>query len=119
MATVNVSVSYVNDGVVNRPRSTAVWEGIATGDTIGSLTVAGQSAVASAVQISGTFGGATVAMECSNDGVTWFTMIDSVGDPISATADAFHEISSSALYIRPAISGGTGDDIDVILVLRG
>lgn len=112
-------LSSIKDNVFNKPRSLATWEGVATGDVQDTLTVAGLAAAAASVQITGTFGGATIVMQCSNDGTTWFTMKDAVGDNISATGNAYFEFSTSALYIRPSASGGTGDDLDVVLVMRG
>lgn len=116
-----VEISYVNDGVVNRPRSLVKWEGMATGEANEALTVAGQLGLVGAAQISGTFGGATVTLQCSNDGTTWFNMRDvtGAGTTMTATGNSFFEFSTAALYIRPAISGGTDDDVDVTLVLRG
>lgn len=116
---VTVEISYVNDGVVNRPRSLVKWEGMTTGEANGALTVAGQLGLVGAAQISGTFGGATITLQCSNDGTTWFNMSDVTGTAMTATGNSFFEFSTAALYIRPAISGGTDDDVDVTLVLRG
>lgn len=111
------TVSPVIDLSLPVPR--VVWEEAATGDTLESYVLEQQYGIAAAVQISGTFGGATAAMEVSNDGSTWFALKDLYGFNVSATANALFEISTSALYIRPAISGGTGDDIDVVMLVRG
>jgi len=71
------------------------------------------------VQISGTFnGGTTCVMQVSNDGSTWFTADDTQGTAVSATADAFFELSTAARYIRPSVSSGSSDDLDVVLVVR-
>ena len=76
------------------------------------------SAVA-AVQIDGTFGGATVTLAGSNDDVTYFTLKDLSGNDVSATAAALVDLSTAALYIKPVVTGGTAEDIDVTMVVRG
>ena len=114
MATVSPVLS---NAIPHVPR--VIWEALATGDTVNGFTSRQQFGLAASVQISGTFGGATVLLEHSNDGVTWFTAKDLQNTDVSVTADGIFELSLSSVYLRPAISGGTGDDVDVILVLRG
>lgn len=114
MATVSPVFS---NAVPNVPR--VIWEALATGDTVNEFTSRQQYGLAASVQISGTFGGATVTLTHSNDGVNWFTAKDMFNTEISVTANAIHEITLSSVYLRPVIVGGTGDDVDVILVLRG
>ena len=112
------TVSPVIDRTIAKiPR--VIWEACATGDTINSLPISEQWGLAASVQASGTFGGATVVMQHSNDGTNWFTAKDLQGNDISLTADGIAEFSLSSAYIRPAISGGSGDDVDVIVVFRG
>lgn len=96
-----------------------IWEEAATGDTLNPLTVTQQYGLAASVQVVGTFGGATVKLQVSNDGVNWADASDVQGNAISMTATGYFEISLSAAYIRPSITGGSGNDIDIIVVLRG
>lgn len=70
------------------------------------------------VQIDGTFGGATVVLEGSNDGVTYFTLTDPQTTAISKTAAALEAVSELTLYIRPRTSGGTGSSVKVTLIAR-
>lgn len=95
------------------------WTAAATGNLPTALFVKNNSATKAGIQIDGTFGGATVALQGSNDGVDYFTLKDVTGTAISTTAAAYFEFSSSALYLKPTISGGTGDSIDIIIVMRG
>jgi len=112
------TVSPVIDRTIAKiPR--VIWEACATGDTINSLPISEQWGLAASVQASGTFDGATVVMQHSNDGTNWFTAKDLQGNDISLTADGIAEFSLSSAYIRPAISGGGTDDVDVIVVFRG
>jgi hypothetical protein len=46
-------------------------------------------------------------------------MRDLGGTVISATAAGFFEFTTAAMYIRPAISGGAANAVDVIVILRG
>jgi hypothetical protein len=55
----------------------------------------------------------------SNDGTTYFDMKDLAGTTISATANALFEFTTSAMYLRPVISGGAANAVDVTVVLRG
>ena len=114
MATVSPVMTPTSEGV---PR--IIWEGVATGDTLTAYAVQQQYGLAASIQISGTFGGATVTLQHSNDGSTWFTATDMFENVVTATSDSMFEVSLSSAYFRPAISGGSSNDVDVILVLRG
>jgi len=98
---------------------TISWIDCSTGDTLTALPVAAQAATAGAVQFRGTFGGATVGLQVSNDGTTYFDVKDLGGTVISTTVAALFEFTTAALYLRPVISGGAGDDVTVVVVLRG
>lgn len=98
---------------------TAAWEGLSTGDTASPLTIDGTMGAIGSVQVTGTFGGATVVLQVSNDGTNWVTIKSLLGLDVSLTAAGLVEFSTGALFLRPAISGGTGDDVDVTVVLRG
>lgn len=100
------------------------WTGIATGDTINSYAIPEELGVSGCVQITGTFGGATVSMEVSNDGDTWFVLKDANNaaitvTAITVTANGFADFSTAAIYIRPVISGGTSDSVNVRVAFRG
>ena len=114
MATVN----HKTDGPVSTAHM-VTWTAIATGDTIVEYAIPEEYGVVGCSQITGTFGGATVAIQVSNDATTWFNLVDLQGVEISATANDFADFTTAAVYIRPAISGGTGDDVDVCLSFRG
>jgi hypothetical protein len=106
----------VNLSISDSPRY--IWEALATGDTINGLKLSGTGARRGAVQISGTFGSATVVLQTSNDGTNFYPIKDIHNTAVSTTAAAIFEITSAALYIKPAITGGTSDAVDVILLMR-
>ena len=95
------------------------WTAIANGDTASPFLSVGLDTAVASVQISGTFDGATLTLQQSNDGTNWFTAKTPIGDNVSATAASMFEISLSGLYIRPSIAGGSSSSINVILVARG
>lgn len=97
------------------------WDDITTTtDTPLKFAITEQWGLAGSVQFTGTFnGGTTAALQMSNDGTNWVTIKDLQGVPISTTAAAMFEFTCSAAYIRPSVTIGSSDDVDVILVLRG
>lgn len=113
MATISPTLSVV-DGI---PRIT--WTGVSTADTMVAFPIQNQRGLAGAVQVVGTFGSSTVKLQASNDGSTFADMKDVNGTAISLTATGYFEFSTAAGYIKPASSGGTADNVDVIVVLRG
>lgn len=114
MADISPTKSIV-DGV-----PTVRWDDISTTtDTPLKFTITEQWGLAGSVQFVGTFGGATVVLQMSNDGTNWVSIKDLLGNAVSATAAAMFEFTCSAAYIKPDVSGGAADNIDVILVLRG
>jgi hypothetical protein len=117
MATVSPAFDFVAAQAAKVPRVT--WADIVTGDTLTAFPVAAQAAVAGAVQFGGTFGGATVGLQVSNDGTTFFDMKDLGGTVVSATSAALFEFTTAAMYIRPVITGGAANAVDVTVVLRG
>lgn len=100
---------------------TVTWADISTtGDTVtayGPLNK-GVGAKRASVTFGGTFGGATAVLQGSIDGVTYATLKDIGGNAISATAAAVFDFTSACLYFKPAVSGGTADDVDVVVVFR-
>lgn len=113
MATVNPVRSAPGGGCTK-----VFWEALATGDTIGTDLPARGEPVGS-VQVTGTFGGATVTLTGSNDGTNYVTMKDVYGTAISFTSAGMANFNGLPLYIKPAISGGTSDDVDVTIIYRG
>lgn len=115
MPTINPKLDTTITGV---PR--VIWEGAATGDTLTPFVLQQQYGLAGSIQAVGTFGGANVQAQVSNDGSSWAAALDVLGSNVSMTSSSgYHEISLSAAYIRPTITGGAGNDIDIIIVLRG
>lgn len=116
MATIS-PVSAVSGDVV-----TYTWTGITTtSDTptaIGPINT-GKGAIRAAVTFGGTFnGGTTAVLQGSVDGSTYATLTDLAGNAVSATAAKLQEFSSSCLYFKPAVSGGSADNANVVVAFR-
>lgn len=71
------------------------------------------------IQVAGTFGGASVTIGGSNDGVTYHALTDTNGDPLTLTSGALKAIIELPVYLKPRLFGGDGTtDITVILAGR-
>jgi hypothetical protein len=95
------------------------WTDYSTADTATPIKVQNMQGLAGSVQVTGTFGGATIAIQVSNDGSNYATLKDSAGIDISLTAAGMSEFSTAALFIKPTSTGGTADNVTVTVVLRG
>ena len=97
-----------------------VYDNLDTADSSPEAILAGGTQPAlGAIQAVGTFGGGTVALQGSNDNSNWVNLPSSTGVPIALTSAGGVDFNTSFMYIRPKVTGGTGDDIDVFIVLRG
>lgn len=117
MATVSPAFSSVSAQAQDVKR--VYWTGIVTGDTLVSFPVPGQTGVAGSVQIDGTFGGATVKLQVSNDNVTFFDVKDLGNTAISATSAGYFEFTTAGVYLKPLVTSGSANSINVKVVLRG
>jgi len=95
------------------------WETLTEADSAEAAELNSLSGLAGSVQVTGTFGGATVTLQSSNDGTNFATMKDPAGNDISMTSAGMSEFSTAARYIRPSATGGTAQDVDVTVIARG
>lgn len=70
------------------------------------------------VQIIGTFGGASVAMQGSLDGTNWATLTDPQGNAINASSAILEAVTELVRFIRPVVTGGSGTNVTVMLFMR-
>lgn len=68
----------------------------------------------------GTFGGATLTIEGSNDGANWVALKDVNGSAATLTANGFMHIQAAPLFMRPRLTVvGSGASIAVSgLIIR-
>ena len=72
-----------------------------------------------AVQMFGTFGGAAVAIQGSNDdGTTWFTVDDPQGVDLSLSAAGGKAVSEITERMRPLLTGGAASSVTVAMTCR-
>lgn len=95
------------------------WVDYSTADTATPVKLINQAGLAGAVQVTGTFGSATIALQVSNDGTNFATLKDGTGAAITFTAAGMSEFSTAALFIKPTSTGGTADNVTVTISLRG
>lgn len=90
------------------------WSTLAAGDDGAPVRLAVYSD--RSVQIAGTFGGASVTIGGSNDGVTYHALSSTDGEPLTLTAGALKQIVELPIWIKPRIFGGDGTtNLTVIL----
>lgn len=97
-------------------RSTVVkWAAVLTGNT--GAPFENPAFSDRSVQVTGTFGGATVTIEGSNDGITWFVLTDTSAASLSFAVAGLKQILQVARYMRPVVTGGAGSlDINLLIV---
>lgn len=60
------------------------------------------------VQIAGTFGGASVTIGGSNDGITYHALTDTLGSTLTLTAATLRQIVELPVWLKPRVFGGDG-----------
>lgn len=112
MATITPTTSEVRKGV-----SLTTWAGQTDADTATALEILGFTR--GSVQFDGTYGGATIVLQGSNDGSNWATLDDEGSVAISSTAASVHAFNCNCRYVRPAVSGGTSESLNTRVLLLG
>jgi hypothetical protein len=97
------------------------WANVTENDTFVAWTKDGgcASLTDKSIQFAGTFGGATLTVEGSNDETNFVGLNDPQGSAISATSAAIEQILENTAVIRPSISGGSSSSVTVTIVARG
>ena len=69
-------------------------------------------------QVEGTFGGATAKLQGSNDNTNWADLdVAGTATALAHTAAGGSEFVASCRYIRPLVTGGTSEDLNVYISL--
>lgn len=84
----------------------AAWTGLLQGDEGDSLPFSQYTD--KSVQVTGTFGGATLRVEGSNNGTDWAVLTDPQGNDLLITSAKVEMVTEATLYTRPKVSGGDG-----------
>ena len=70
------------------------------------------------VQVAGTFGGGSIAVNGSNDGTNYAPLNDPTGTVIAITAEKIKAVLENTVLVQPAISGGTGQSVTISMLLQ-
>ena len=118
MATITHTEAFFKNETTGHMYDTMVitWETMGNADTGTSSSVPEYSD--KTVQITGTFGGATVTLQGSNDDTNWTTLTDIQGTALAVTAADISLVAENPLYVRAITTGGTGTDVDVIIAAK-
>ena len=72
------------------------------------------------VQVGGTFGGgANIVLEGSNDGASYYTLTDPLGNNASFTQGDLMQIIETCRYVRPRVTSGNGSTAIAVHLLMG
>jgi len=92
------------------------WDAMATGD-VGLAFNLGYAADLT-FQVTGTFGGATVTFQGSNDGTNWHPLTQRGSTTNMAyTAAANHICQEMPAFVRPTVTAGAGSGLKVVLAI--
>jgi hypothetical protein len=84
----------------------ARWDGLLAGDDGDALHVTQYTD--KGLQVSGTFGGASLRFEGSNNGTDWATLSDPQGNDLLLTSAKIEMVTEATVYVRPVVVGGDG-----------
>lgn len=83
------------------------WGALAQSETGDAADMAGSFADRS-VEVTGVFGGATVTLEGSNGGSSYFTLNDPFNVALSFTSAGLRQALEITRYVRAKVTGGDG-----------
>ncbi len=96
---------------------TATWSSLQAGDEGEPLAMATSND--RSLQIFGTFGGATVELRGSNDGVNYVVLADTQGIPLSFNTAKIEVILELTLFVKPVVVGGDGTtNLNAVALVR-
>jgi hypothetical protein len=95
----------------------ATWAAMATGDVGAGVPIAYSADLTG--QATGTFGGATITWQGSNDNTNWHPMTQRGSTSNMAyTAAELHLAQENPAWVRPAVTSGTSVAIDCTLAIH-
>ena len=68
------------------------------------------------VQVDGVPSGASVTLQGSNNGTSWYTMTDPTGLPVVLTQTGLRGLTECTRFIRPLVSGGDANTSLIVTV---
>jgi len=104
--------------ITGRQLVKVLWETITCGDTGEPFEIADW--VSQVIfQATGTFNSATLTFQGSNDGTNYFSLVAPDGTTaLTLTSAGGKPCTYLPRYVRPSLSGSSGGDVDVTMLLR-
>lgn len=82
------------------------WDGLLANDDGEPVRLAVYSD--RSIQVVGTFGGASVTIGGSNDGVNYVALTDTAGNPLTLSVAGLKQIVELPVFLKPRVFGGSG-----------
>lgn len=112
MATIPAEISFPFE--TSRDVAVTTWNNMQADDDGEPVRLAVYSD--RAIQVAGTFSGASVTIGGSNDGVTYHALHDTSGAALTLTDGALKQIVELPIFIKPRVFGGDGSTaINVVM----
>jgi hypothetical protein len=113
MATVNPTMQRIGNGslLIRWALTNADFDGAPIGDNLGDY-------FDRSVQVVGSFGGATVVIQGSNNGNDWYALDDPQGGDLSFAAPGGKAITEVPQFTRPLLVGGAASSVTVSVFAR-
>lgn len=92
------------------------WTPVTEADTCASVTLSNYSD--RSIQVTGTFGSASVACQGSNDGTNFAALTDPGQTTIAITTAGIKQVTEASILTRPNASGGTGQSLTITMFFR-
>ena len=92
-----------------------VWGPIGDADVCQPVTLSNYTD--QSAQVDGTFGGATLTIQGSNDATNYHTKTDPTGTAISLTQSGLRQCTEATINTKPVTSGGTGSALTVTMFM--
>lgn len=95
----------------------ATWAGLAANDDGAAIKFA--QFTDKSVQVSGVFGGASVRLAGSNDGVSYLPLTDPQGNALDIATAKIKAVTEATFWVKPIVTGGDGTTmLDVSVLLK-
>lgn len=117
MATITPGVNQIVGPAGGVDAEIVTWSGL-TAQTDTAIPYSRMDLGDRSIQFSGTFNGATVQFQGSNDGVNYFPLSTPAGTTIQFTSPGLAQVTEAVCYVMPVITGGSGANINAVMAAR-
>jgi hypothetical protein len=107
MATIVPTFSKIRGPAGGIDAVVVTWGGFAASGDVGQA-LQRTDLVDRSVQVAGTFSGATLVFEGSNDGVNYFTLSNPSGTSLSFSTAGLMQVTEATAWVRPHVTAGSG-----------